>query len=382
METVPGTERFVIDLPGLATLVDEIRGAGYRVTGPRVRDDAFCYEELGPADRLPEGFGDEQGSARYRLTRGPGQAIFRQAVGPHSWKRFLSPPEQRLFGTRPAERGTFRVEVPEPDRSPWAFVGVRPCDLAAIRLRDRVLLGGPWEDRPYREAREGSLVVVVHCTAPAGTCFCASMGTGPAAREGYDLGLTELDGETPLFVVEAATSKGGDLLSRVEARRPAPGELEAAAAALSRAAASMGRTLETDGLRELLEASADSPRWEEIADRCLACGNCTMACPTCFCTTVDDTSDLSGSVSERWRRWDSCFTLAFSYIHGGSVRRSVSARYRQWMTHKLGTWHDQFGTSGCVGCGRCITWCPAGIDITEEAGALRRGSLPAPQARS
>ena len=80
---------------------------------------------------------------------------------------------------------------------------------------------------------------------------------------------------------------------------------------------------------------------------------------------------LYGARAERWRKWDSCFTLDFSYIHGGSVRTSAAARYRQWLSHKLATWIDQFGSSGCVGCGRCITWCPVGIDITEEVAAIR-----------
>ncbi|MBF0393567.1 MAG: 4Fe-4S dicluster domain-containing protein, partial [Alphaproteobacteria bacterium] len=115
----------------------------------------------------------------------------------------------------------------------------------------------------------------------------------------------------------------------------------------------------------------EHPRWDEVAKRCLTCGNCTMVCPTCFCTTVDDVTDLGGTRTERVRSWDSCFTLDFSYIHGGSVRNEGSSRYRQWITHKLSSWHDQFGSSGCVGCGRCITWCPVGIDITEEVGAIR-----------
>ena len=102
----------------------------------------------------------------------------------------------------------------------------------------------------------------------------------------------------------------------------------------------------------------------------MACGNCTLVCPTCFCATVQDTTDVSGTV-ERDREWASCFDVEHSYLHGGSVRETTRARYRQWMTHKLSTWWDQFGTSGCVGCGRCVTWCPVGIDITEEAAAIR-----------
>ena len=136
----------------------------------------------------------------------------------------------------------------------------------------------------------------------------------------------------------------------------------------------MGRTLETDGLAAAIRSQPEHPRWAEMADRCMACGNCTQVCPTCFCTSIEDKAALDGTAAERVRRWDSCFTPDFSYIHGGSVRPSVRARYRHWLTHKLGTWHDQFGTSGCVGCGRCITWCPAGIDITEEARALQAGA--------
>ena len=133
----------------------------------------------------------------------------------------------------------------------------------------------------------------------------------------------------------------------------------------------MGRHLRTDDLHDLLHASAQSPVWDEVAARCLACTNCTLVCPTCFCTSIEDVSDLPGDLDERHRVWDSCFSMEYSRLHGGAVRTSTGARYRQWMTHKLASWIDQFGTSGCVGCGRCITWCPAGIDLTEEVAALR-----------
>ena len=141
---------------------------------------------------------------------------------------------------------------------------------------------------------------------------------------------------------------------------------------VAKAARQMGRTLDTKGIKELLYRNYENPRWDDVAKRCLTCGNCTLVCPTCFCTTVEDVTDLTGEHVERWRKLDSCFTMDFSYIHGGSIRSSPRARYRQWMTHKLATWIDQFGTSGCVGCGRCITWCPVGIDITEEAAAIRQ----------
>ncbi|MCK4774160.1 MAG: 4Fe-4S dicluster domain-containing protein, partial [Candidatus Krumholzibacteria bacterium] len=150
-----------------------------------------------------------------------------------------------------------------------------------------------------------------------------------------------------------------------------PGERAASEAATERAVSQIERSMDTDGIRDLLCGNYEHPRWDEVSKRCLTCANCTLVCPTCFCTTVEDTTDLTGENAERWRKWDSCFTTDFSYIHGGSIRSSSTARYRHWITHKLATWFDQFGSSGCVGCGRCIAWCPVGIDITEEAAAIR-----------
>ena len=95
-------------------------------------------------------------------------------------------------------------------------------------------------------------------------------------------------------------------------------------------------------------------------------------CPTCFCTTTEDVASLDAAEASRSRRWDTCFSLDFSYMGGRPQRASVTGRYRHWLTHKLSTWIDQFGESGCVGCGRCIVWCPVGIDLTEEVAAIRR----------
>jgi ferredoxin len=206
------------------------------------------------------------------------------------------------------------------------------------------------------------------------------MKTGPKAESGFDLAVTEvLDNPKHFFIVEIGSEKGGKVLSDVPTKASSPGELESAARLITTAEESMGRKMNNQGIQELLYANLEHPRWDHVAKRCLTCTNCTMVCPTCFCTTVEDTTDLTGAEAERWRRWDSCYTLDFSYVYGGSVRSTRRSRYRQWMTHKLATWYDQFGSSGCVGCGRCITWCPVGIDITEEARAIREtGAVPAP----
>jgi ferredoxin len=201
------------------------------------------------------------------------------------------------------------------------------------------------------------------------------MGCGPAAGPGYDLALTErLDAAGHRFVVEVGSEEGARILAAVPQRDPQVGEVAAARDAVAEAADRMGRSLPAVDLPDLLRETRESPHWDDVASRCLTCGNCTMVCPTCFCTTTEDVTDLTGQHAERWTRWSSCFELDFSYLHGGSMRTSGASRYRQWLTHKLGTWHDQFGTSGCVGCGRCIAWCPVGIDLTAEVAALADSS--------
>ena len=186
------------------------------------------------------------------------------------------------------------------------------------------------------------------------------------------MALTEIAGDgDPTFLVETGTEVGRDLLAEVPHREATGDEIATGEAVVDKTVASMGREMQVDDVHDLLMRNLEHSRWDDVAERCLTCGNCTMVCPTCFCTTVEDSSDLTGTETSRTRRWDSCFTMDFSYLHGGSVRSSTRSRYRQWMTHKLATWYDQFGTSGCVGCGRCITWCPVGIDITEEVRAIR-----------
>jgi len=370
----------VLDLDGLQLLIELLTSRGYTVLGPTVRDGAITPGPVASVDDLPRGWGDEQDAAHYRLTRRDDDALFAYSSGAQSWKAVLFPADQLLWRGRRVE-GAFTVEPapvghPRWGRPPYALLGVRSCDLHAIAIHDHVLGARDAADAAYVTARAGSFIVAVACSDPGGTCFCASMGTGPRPEEGFDLCLTETatsaDGHR--LLVEVGSARGAEVLADLLARGAQPAEASDTAAAREvsdKARARMGRHLDTTDLRELLYAGARSERWADVASRCLACANCTMVCPTCFCTAVDDETDLTGDATNRVRRWDSCFTGDFAYVHGGSVRGSIAARYRQWATHKLASWEDQFGTSGCVGCGRCITWCPAAIDITAEAAALR-----------
>jgi ferredoxin len=359
----------VLSRAGLDELIGTLISEGYRVVGPTVRDDAIVLAELTSGAELPAGWGVETAPGRYRLRRRTDEAVFAHSAGPQSWKQFLHPSRQKLWST---DGAGFSAPIEE-DHPPYAFIGVRGCDLAAVATLGTVLGRGAHPDASFGRRRAGLFVVAAGCTEPGGVCFCASMGTGPAPGPGYDLALTEqIDEDGHRFIIEVGTAAGQRIMSLVNHRTATAEQVAAAHAAVEDAATHMGREMPSLDIRELLWQSRESPSWSDVAERCLTCGNCTMVCPTCFCTSTEDTSDLSGEHAERWQHWASCFELDFSYLHGGSVRSSGESRYRQWITHKLSTWHDQFGGSGCVGCGRCIAWCPVGIDITEEVATLAR----------
>jgi sulfhydrogenase subunit beta (sulfur reductase) len=361
----------VIGPSSLDALIGLLGERGYEVIGPTVKQGAVSYEPIGSAAELPVGLTDEQEGGTYRLRESGDDAIFGFNNGANSWKNHLFPPNVTLWKGRRAEDGSIAYEPDAEEPGPYAFIGVRSCDLAAIGIQDRVFIGDAYVNGDYAARREGAFIVAVNCSKAGNTCFCASMETGPRAKGGFDLALTEIVEDEHRFTVEVGSDRGEEILAELESREAAEADREAALAVSARCAEGMGRELETEGIKELLYRNMEHPRWDEVSERCLTCGNCTLVCPTCFCHHVEDTTDLAGQESERVRRWDSCFGLEHSYVVGGSVRNSPQSRYRQWMTHKLATWIDQFGTSGCVGCGRCITWCPVAIDITEEAAAIR-----------
>jgi sulfhydrogenase subunit beta (sulfur reductase) len=363
-------ERVILSLAGLGSLLEALRQEGYQLIGPTVRDGAVVHAEIAGIEDLPVGWTEKQEAGTYRLGRRDDGALFGYSLGPQSWKQLFFVPRLRLFQARQKD-GTFVVDAEPPKRPKLALIGARSCDLHAIEVQDRTFLKGPFVDPDYAARREGVFVVAVNCGQAGGTCFCVSMQTGPRVTQGFDLALTELLDGAHRFVVEIGTERGAALLANLDSQPADDGDCRRADEVVEKTASSMGRKLETEGIKELLYRNLEHPRWDNVAERCLSCTNCTLVCPTCFCASVEDVTDLSGDTAERWRRWDSCFTLDHSYVHGGSVRSATRARYRQWLVHKVASWIDQFGTSGCVGCGRCITWCPVGIDITEEVAAIR-----------
>jgi sulfhydrogenase subunit beta (sulfur reductase) len=365
-------DRRVLGRAEFPAFFSALREAGYTVIGPTVRDGAIVYDRLQGVDDLPIGWTDRQEPGKYRIERRADEALFGYNVGPFTWKKFLFPARERLW-TAQRDGGSFTV-TPEPtDGPPLAFLGMRACELAGVAVTDKVFMGGPVVDPGYRARRSRILRIAVQCGQAGGTCFCVSMGTGPGVSKGVDLVLTEILSPGPhRFLLEVGSPEGAAVLQKLPLAPAAKADEGTVDGIVARTAASMGRHMETEGIRDLLATNLEHPRWDDVARRCLSCTNCTMVCPTCFCSTQEEVPDLDAQKVERWRRWDSCFNLAFTELHAASVRKSGLSRYRQWMTHKLGTWHDQFGSSGCIGCGRCITWCPVGIDLTEEVAAIRK----------
>lgn len=360
-----------LEKPNLQSLLDQLRQLGYRVIGPTLAQSAVVYGEISSLAELPVGWSDEQEGGRYRLHKTDSNNYFDYVVGPHSLKNFLFPPHTTVLETIRVN-GSWQMQVPETPGDKLAFLGARSCDLHALLVQDLVFLSGHYVDPAYQARRQGIFVAAVNCSRSASTCFCASMDTGPAVTLGHDLVLTELPGH---FVVEVGSEAGGTVLAEIPWRPCTTAEVAEARQVPRRAAQQQQRQLNTRNIRDLLLGNLEHPRWDEVAGRCLACTNCTMVCPTCFCSSVQEVAALDGERVQRQRSWDSCFNDQHSFMTSGAVRQSTRARYRQWLTHKLASWLDQYGTSGCVGCGRCITWCPVGIDLTAEVEAIRRDQL-------
>ena len=360
---------FVVGADCLDEMIASLRSNGRTVIGPVVRDSVITHDQIESADEFPVGWTEDQDGGRYRLVPTSTDERFAFSSPSTSWKRFLFPERTLLIRAR-RSNGTVAVVEPEPEAPSVAFFGIRSCDLAALGILDRVFLDPDATDPTYSSRRPDVFIVAVGCNRPGNTCFCVSMNTGPTPTSGYDLAIRELHGEGEIeYLVDIGSERGADLLGELASRQATDRDLTRSQEAHATAVASMGRELPQDYV-PLAALDPDHPRWDDVAERCLACGNCTMACPTCFCSTTEESTDLSGVEAERWRVWDSCFSLDFTHLHGGSVRTSTKSRYRQWLLHKLVTWQDQFDTSGCVGCGRCITWCPVGIDLTAEIAAL------------
>jgi len=360
-----------IQKPNFNIILSRLKEAGFETIGPRIKDGSLVYEVLNTLDQLPRGYVTEQQAGRFRLVYIGHDRYFDVIPGQHSWKQFLFPSRLDLFVMHKTGKN-WQLERSDPNTRSLAFIGVRGCELAAIQVQDKAFIRADYHDPIYQAQRQKVFILAVDCLHPAGTCFCVSMGTGPSPKDAFDLRLTELDN---VFLITIGSELGRTIMSGIRHEAASAFVMSSAEHGIEQAAQNMGRTLDTSDLPNVILDNLDHPEWDNVAKRCLSCANCTSVCPTCFCWDAVDRLDLNGTKTHRSRVWDSCFNPDYSYQAGGNTRPNIRSRYRQWLSHKLGTWLEQYGTSGCVGCGRCITWCPAGIDLTEEIPALRKETV-------
>jgi ferredoxin len=365
--------KYTITLPEFHKLFLLLQDDGYAIVGPTIKEQAIVYDDLQSVADLPVGWTDDQQPGVYRIKQRDDGAYFGYNVGPHSWKKYLFPPRRKLWESK-RENGSLTFHTESCEGKKMVFLGMRSCEIEAMFIQDKVFIEGNYVDPFYKNQRDMTLIIAVNCTQAASTCFCLSMDTGPKSKRGYDIALTEIiNSEEHYFVVDIGTERGESFIKLLDHSPVNEQQSVAEEAGIEHARHQMsqGQGIDTTDINKLLFRNMESPHWEDVAKRCLSCANCTMVCPTCFCSDTEEINDLTGDHTERWKSWDSCFNADHSYLNGDSVRSSTKSRYRQWLTHKLGTWIDQFGTSGCVGCGRCVTWCPVGIDLREEVAKIR-----------
>ncbi|MEJ5338682.1 MAG: 4Fe-4S dicluster domain-containing protein [Aquificaceae bacterium] len=360
MESKGKGRGYLLSLEGLEELFERLKKA-YRVIAPELGEGVIVFSEVDRFERLPLGYRNVEGPGFYALEKAQGYFTYTHPY--NSPRSFLHPPELTLMRVR-RENGRLAFETSLPEGKLCLF-DVRACDLSALKVLDLVFLHkNPHPDPYYASLRKDLFVVAVNCTYATATCFCTTMGTGPEVKEGYDLLITELrEG----FLLEAGSERGDKILASVERKIPAEDRhFEEKKERLRKTEDMMKIHFEREGLPQRLYGRMESVYWEHTERRCLACTSCTQACPTCFCFDILEKNDLKLRESQRVRVWDSCFSPSFATVHRFNLRQSVHSRYRQWLMHKFAYWMDQFETFGCVGCGRCITWCPVGIDVREE----------------
>jgi ferredoxin len=279
--------------------------------------------------------------------------------------RPLVPPKSAVFPQTETlyrfQLGKTELAAPQPGEE-LILLGVRPCDARAIKLVEK-LFRWDVDDPYYLRRRELTTVVGLACLEPGLNCFCPSLGGGPASTEGLDLLMVDL-GDS--YYLEPLTDKGRSLMDLASGLLEEAGEegLQKKEEAVRRAEEKIRRTVDTDGVPEILPDLWEHPLWQKTAAGCLGCGTCTYLCPTCHCFDIQD--EIEGFEARRCRMWDSCMFEEYTlHTSGHNPRPTRRERTRNRINHKYSYFVRKFNVIACVGCGRCVNYCPVNIDLIE-----------------
>lgn len=339
----------VIDKPAMATFVATMMG-DYRVVGPKAKGSQFAFGQLEDPAEL--------------------QLDYNTSILPP--KKYLQPQEERLMTFNRAGKTTVETII---EAEPTVILGVHTCDLHAMNVLDEAFSQG-YPDAHYLKRRRQTLLVGIECLKPCDEhSFCKSMGTLTVSNS-YDLHLTDL-GEA--YAVDVGSEAGAALLDKYSEATPATEEqMQQLNKVLSAKWPRFPYKLEFDvgELPALMSQSYNSPVWDKLAERCLACGTCTMVCPTCFCFNVFDEVALNLQDGERRRRWDSCMLDEFARVAGGeNFRHQQAARLRHRFMRKGRYLVEKYDALGCVGCGRCARLCLVDISPVEVFNELHQARV-------
>ena len=272
--------QYICTLEQFQQILDALKNEGYKTYGPTLQNQVIIYDEIQSAQDLPIGWMDEQDPGRYRLKPRSDKAYFGYNLGPHSWKKYLFPPREKLFSVRRQENGLTLFQESDTPIEKMAFLGVRACEIQAILIQDKVFQNKIDTYTQYKQRREQLFILAVNCTRSVNTCFCVSMGAGPEVTESYDLALTEIINEKEhYFVLQIGSERGRLLCGPLSLVKAKENQCQSAKALVKKNEEQMMRRVDNEHVHEMLSKSWDCKRWDKVAKRCINCAACVNFCP-------------------------------------------------------------------------------------------------------
>ncbi len=348
------------------SLIDYLVEQDYSVIAPTIKQDAIHYQPIHHIDEMVCSYHEQSSAGSYQLVKDQSGKYFNWSNGVSCLKPWFFKPHETLWQLN-LNKTPPQYQAIIPKEQKKAFIGVRACDLAALQLQDQHFLQDKYLHQQYHANRQQSIFIAVHCAAPSTNCFCTSTEDGPECSQGFDIVMTELESG---FILQGENTFSQKLIDHLPVETVSKQSWQEQDDILKRAKQKIQRAFNPEKVAKKLQQRLHDNIWQDIAEKCLACGNCTLVCPSCFCSKQGDEMPLAGNKVEHIQYWDSCFSEQHSYLGGIVIHQNIADRYKQWINHKLNWWFEQYGRSGCVGCGRCISWCPTGIDFFQQARAL------------